>query len=205
MKKVIIISLIIGILIGLSFIWYFSQSSKIPPPSAIENITPTSVEEELSNWIDQSEFSFQYPKSLSLNPHDEDQDNYSHVELTSSSHPGYVIVWCKDSLSADIENFVKKNKIEGAIDTTLGGKPAKKVISGTNSEILTTYTIRESYLYQIEGQLIDRNYWNKVYDIVLNSFKFSSTEKAGNDNKESNSVSEETSSADYIEEEELIE
>src|SRR3990167_11111285 len=96
--KIILLTFLIIIVLGLAGggIYYKYQSAtKIAIP--VDNTQPTPIpEEELATWTDQSEFSFQYPKSLKLNPHDEDTENYAHVELTSSTYPGNLIIWVKD-------------------------------------------------------------------------------------------------------------
>ena len=173
-KKIWIIGIIsIVIIAGLSagiYYKYYSLQNNISP---LSNSQPTPVAEELVTWTDPSEFSIQYPKSMEVNPHDEDKINYAHVELTTSAHPGSLIVWTKDTKASDLESWVKMEKIEQAIDSTLGGLEAKKVlINESNRRQVILTTIRDGYLYQIEVNLEEQDYWNKIFDTVATSFKF---------------------------------
>ena len=176
--KIILLTFLIIIVLGLAGggIYYKYQSAtKIAIP--VDNTQPTPIpEEELATWTDQSEFSFQYPKSLKLNPHDEDTENYAHVELTSSTYPGNLIIWVKDAPTEDVDTWVKQVKMQGVIDSTLGGEQAKKAFIGEKDKKLTVTTILNGYLYQIEVDAKSPDYWNKIYEIVSSSFKFTKEE-----------------------------
>ncbi len=159
---------------------YFAYRQFLAPQvtSPVANVQPTPLPaEELAEWVDQSEFSFKYPKSLKLDPHVEDQKNYAHVELTVPDKSGNLIIWVKDTNAEDIEDWIKKEKISSAIDSTLGGEPAKKVLGSEGDSKLTLTTIRGGYLYQIEVNDKGENYWNKIFEIIAPSFKFVSVEK----------------------------
>lgn len=161
--------------IGGGFFLY-NKSSKVVAP--VTNVQPTQKPtEELVTWEDPSEFTFSYPKNLKLNPHEEDKNNYAHVELTSSSHPGSIIVWAKDTLSQNIETYVKTNKITGSIDTTLGAEPAKKYVTDDAFKKMTSSAIRNGYLYQIELTPTDADYWNAIFQTVNSSFTFTEAEQ----------------------------
>ncbi len=125
---------------------------------------------ELTTWTDEAGFSFQYPKTLSTNKHEEDNENYAHVELTAKDHPGSVIVWVKDP--------PKKWPPSGGtiIDSTLGGEPAKKIVSDST---LSIGCLCEDLLFLIEATITDKEYWTKVFDTVSGSFAFISEESPG--------------------------
>lgn len=203
-KKIIIfILLFIFIIGGLIGGFYFRNriaSQTVPFGS---NILPTpTIAEELTTWKDQSGFSFQYPKSLKLDPHEEDQENYAHLELTSATFSGSLIVWAKDTTAEDIEGWIKQKKIENAFDSNLGGEKAKKILTSDNVNKANISTIYEDYLYQIEANLSD-DYWNKVYETVSSSFHFISE-----DNQNKVQAPQEQSPADgegEIIEEEIVE
>jgi hypothetical protein len=165
----IIIPVVIIVAIG-SFAYFNFYKKRLVSP--IGSIQPTpSASEELTTWVDQAEFSFQYPKSLKLDPHEEDQENYAHVELNSATHSGSLIIWVKDTTAEDTETWAKETKLVGAIDSTLGGLPAKKTLNNEQKQLAVT-TIRNGYLYQIEANLADATYWNQVYETVSSNFKF---------------------------------
>ncbi|MBI3379478.1 hypothetical protein HY029_01845 [Candidatus Gottesmanbacteria bacterium] len=171
------------------------KSAVFTSPVSTNQPTPTIVVEEMSIWIDPAEFSFQYPKSLVLNPHNEDQENYAHVELTSPTHAGNIIVWVKDTTADTIENWVGMGKIKNAIDSDLSGVPSKKVLSTGDNSKLTISAIQSGYLYQIEANLDDRDFWNKALDSVVSSFKFVSS-PSGSMKQKSTDTSSDTGSVD---------
>lgn len=171
-KKLIL--LIIGIVVFLLsfsgiFLWYRSQQKGGAPITEIQPSITAGV--ELATWVDPSEFSFQYPKNLTINPHEEDQKNYAHVELTSQDHPGSLIVWAKDTTASTINQWVTQTKVKGALDTTLGEEPAKKTLQEDPSKVMVS-SIRNGYLYQIEVNPEDALFWNKVFDTVFSSWKW---------------------------------
>ncbi|OGG11903.1 hypothetical protein A2Z00_00930 [Candidatus Gottesmanbacteria bacterium RBG_13_45_10] len=180
-KKVIIGVIIAGIVvvgvIGIYVLRSRDTQSQIP---TVETITsPTVVPAELETWIDPAGFSFQYPKDLSVNNHEEDQDNYAHVELTSKEHPGNIIVWAKDPLAGtkvvDAASWVTSEKsLRGAtiFDTTLGGVPAKKILVAQPSKMLIVGSVSDGIVFTVEGTLEDSDYWTKVHDGIVNSFVF---------------------------------
>lgn len=168
--SVILVTLVFGVYLQLKF------ATQVVSPITTSQATPTPYQEELTTWFDQSDFSFQYPKTLKLNPHNEDQQNYANIELTSSTHSGSLIVWAKDTNVSDIDDWGKQVKFATSIDTTLGGEPAKKIITSDAHKKLITTVVRDGYLYQIEVNPTEAEFWNKIYDIVAKSFKFTSAE-----------------------------
>lgn len=178
-RLVLIICGASAVLVTLVLVFYFQFRGNFSAVSPQSDLTPTPVAEEMSTWTDPTEFTFEYPKSLSFNPHNEDQENYAHVELTSATHSGNLIVWVKDTTSDTIDAWVTAQKIKNSIDSTLGDLPAKKVIAASESSTLTLSTIRNGYLYQIEVNLKDSEFWNKTFDQVVTSFKFVSAEITG--------------------------
>ncbi|MCJ7739779.1 hypothetical protein MUP32_00480, partial [Candidatus Microgenomates bacterium] len=70
--KWLIIIIILGLLAGGG---YFAYRQFLAPQviNPVANVQPTPLPaEELAEWVDQSEFSIKYPKSLKLDPHEED-------------------------------------------------------------------------------------------------------------------------------------
>ncbi len=134
---------------------------------------PTPAPPKLLTWDDPAGFTFQYPEGLTVNKHDEDNESYAHVEFTSQSHPGSLIVWAKDTNSADVTAWVRTEKsFVGApiLDTTLGSKPAKKMTLASGR--LITGTIFEELLFSIDTTLADKTYWSGIHEQVANSFTF---------------------------------
>jgi hypothetical protein len=188
-KKIVFSVGLIIILIVAGVYIFIIKPRQVTPLSQIVPAQPTTKPQvETAQWIDQSEFRFDYPKNLTVNPHEEDQINYAHVELTDAQHPGRITVWTKDTNSKTIDEWWKAQTYDGVIDTTLGGEPAKKVlIPETPSKILTS-AIRNGYLYQVEVELADEPYWNDIYNQIISSFTFFSAETPKNDSLQINTA-----------------
>lgn len=193
-------AVIIAVFGGIGFGGYsfYKNSQKITSPAS--NIQPTPKKEEaLKKWTDQSEFEFQYPKSLTLNPHEEDSKNYSHVELTSATHSGNMIVWTKDTNAKDIDDFVKKNKIEGSLDTTLGGEMAIKYFDTKDTQKMFISSIRNGYLYQIEFNPVDSEFWNPILKTITDTYIFIAPTQSPQLKEESPPLSADSEALDEIE------
>lgn len=177
-KIALILSILSLALVTLVLIFYLQYRSKFTAVSPLAQVTPTPILEELSTWTDPADFSFQYPKSLSLNPHDEDKNNYAHIELTSPSHSGNLIVWVKDTTAETVDGWVKQNKISNAIDSELANISAKKILATGENNKITLSAVNNGYLYQIEVNAADNDFWNKVFSQITSTFKFLSSEKS---------------------------
>lgn len=176
-KKVLLLivaGVMIGGLGGGMYLW--SKQAKTEVPSmVITGPTPTDAPVELVTWSDPAGFSFQYPKDADINSHDEDTVNYAHVELTHKNHPGSVIVWMKDLPAPDLAGWIKKEtRFFGAsvLDTTLGGKPAKKILVTDPSKMIVVGAIDTDVLVTAEGLLTDDTYWSFVHKGIVDSFVF---------------------------------
>lgn len=178
MKKT---GLILGLLLVLSLAasggWYLWQT-KIKPPAvtpASSATTPFAAAPSLLTWNDPAGFTLQYPQDLTVNKHDEDKDNYAHLEFTHKDHPGSIIIWAKDTTAADITAWVRTEKtFAGAsiLDTTLGGQPAKKILLTGTTKKLFVGTIFDELLFLVEAQLDEEGYWLKIADTISQSFAF---------------------------------
>ncbi len=168
----------IGLVIGGVLI--LSKKTALSQISQHVQETPTpSQAPKLITWDDPARFTFSYPEGVSVNKHDEDKDNYAHVEFTNKDHPGNLIVWAKDTSNADVTAWVRTEKsFEGAtaIDTTLGSQPAKKITLPPNTLIVGT--IYDELLFTIDATLEDKAYWTQVQDAVGNSFSFKPVQAA---------------------------
>lgn len=176
MKKRMIIILSITILcagvVGAFILW--KQKQKITVSSLTQ--TQTSNVEETAAWEDQAGFTFNYPKTLSFDKHDEDQENYAHIEFKSATHSGRLIVWAKDTTYPDVNSWVAKDKtLTGAasVDTTLGSQPAKKIIISIPAKKIIIGVISDQILFTIEAEPAEGDlYWTTVSDTIASSFAF---------------------------------
>ena len=180
MKKLWIVTgviIVLGVVAGGVF-FFVQKNTKVMSRggTVIPVLTPTPAV-ALTTWDDPAGFSFQYPKDVSVNTHEDDNVNYAHVELTNSSHPGSVIVWASDLPTGvtDTASWVTQNPaFAGAmvIDTTLGGQAAKKILVASPSAKLIEGTVTDSLLFYVDGTLSDKPYWQSVEDTITKSFAF---------------------------------
>lgn len=181
MEKKYVIAIIVGVSVGglltALYLWRV-KSSGIQNTPDVEIALPTKAAQtamELTTWKDQTGISFQYPKELKTNKHDEDQDNYAHIELTNKDHPGSVIVWVKDVPAKvyDAAGWVKSERkfIDAPVfDATLSGKIAKRVLVTTPKKMIVIGAVSDDLLYYIEASLEDSDYWTNVSDTIFKTF-----------------------------------
>jgi hypothetical protein len=201
-RKIIIAGAIIAIILIGSGIYMFRDKLFKKQPVVSQVVQEEKV--EMVTWDDPAGFSFQYPKEITINKHDEDTENYAHLELTASAHTGRLIIWAKDTTYGDIATWIKKDatlKDAAVIDTTIGGKPAKKIILTTPAKKLITGTIDDQILFTVEAEPAEGDlYWQKIYDSIVQSFTF--TPSSGNDSTAGSSVED---TGPVVDEEEVLE
>lgn len=143
--------------------------------SIVSPVAGPTVESEvkLTTWEDPAGFSFSYPENIAIDPHEEDKENYAHLELTSpSDSEGKIIIWVRETDYTDIEDWVEEaSRDVQVLDTELDGEPAKK-IAYSDPQKLVTAAIDIDALVLIEMTPDDQGYWQAVYDQVLKSFTF---------------------------------
>lgn len=186
--KYIIIAFVV-LLLGTGGVYLAQKKSTVISPG--ESVSPTPAPKvELATWNDESGFSFQYPKNLSVNKHEEDNENYAHVELTNADHPGKIIVWVKDAPK------IWPPTGGTTLDTMLGGLAAKKILTAAPVRMLTVGTVSEGLLFSVEATLTDSEYWTGVHDTITNSFTFT---------QDTSAPAAGQSSGDSVDEEEVVE
>ena len=174
-KKIIVISVLL--LISVSFVGlYFGRVLKMKQNAAIETLpTPTPAPVKLLSWKDQSEFEFQYPEYLNLNPHEEDTENYAHIEMTSPENQGSLILWTRDTKYQTVDDYILAVKPENYIGSTLGDLPAVKILDSVENKI-KLITVRNGFLYEIEVNNPDdkksADFWTDVFDTVSENYVF---------------------------------
>ncbi len=191
MKKLWIVTgviIVLGVVAGGVFLFSQRNTKVISPagqsPLGGAQPTPTPAV-SLTTWDDPAGFSFQYPKDLSVNKHEDDNENYAHVELTNVAHPGSIIVWASDVSSA------WPPKGGTSIDTTLGGIAAKKILVSTPSAKLIVGAVSEGLVFKIEGTLTDKPYWQTVEDGIVKTFAFTPDTSAASGQASGDAVDEE--------------
>ncbi|MFZ2025497.1 MAG: hypothetical protein WAV51_04390 [Microgenomates group bacterium] len=149
---------------------------------SVQNTEPavTVAPKALVLWEDPAGFSFTYPADLTVNKHDEDTENYAHVELTSAGHAGNIIIWAKDTTYQTIDAWVKGDstvKKAPSVDTTLGGKEAKKIILSGVTKKMITGAIDVDVLITVEADMqTDEAYWTEIHSGITQTFVFTAAE-----------------------------
>lgn len=172
MKKVIFITIGILILAAAGFFYfkfYQKKSSNLINPLGSQNQNET----KLAVWKDPAGFKFSYPQDIKINNHPEDEENYAHLELTSTSHPGSILIWMKDTNYKNIQDWVKKEASASSaqvFDSDLGDHPAQKVAL-SNPQKMVTATLDGNVLVLVEVYPQD-SWWNQTYNQILSSFEF---------------------------------
>ncbi|MBI5619721.1 hypothetical protein HY950_02050, partial [Candidatus Gottesmanbacteria bacterium] len=128
------------------------------------------------------------------------QDNYAHVELTSKDHPGSIIVWAKDTTATDVNAWVKTEKLFAGATVaaaTMSGKPAKKIILADGSKTIVG-TIDQDILFTVEALPTDALYWNRIQDMITQSFTLTSPQQ------ETGTGAESSAAEEFVDEEEVV-
>ena len=170
----LIVLLVAGAGLGIYFLSAKISETSVSPVDTGSVLTP-SPPAQLIVWNDPAGFTFRYPEGAVIDKHDEDQENYAHVELTHPDHPGSLVVWAKDTTSADVTSWVRTEKqFAGAnvLDTTLGDSPAKKILIASPAKKIVTGTIADELLFMIETVPTDDTYWPVVHDTITSNFAF---------------------------------
>lgn len=160
--------------------WYAMRSpgQASISPEVVVNTTPTLTPEDMREWKDQAGFSFSYPSGVTINPHEEDQENYAHLELTHPAFAGSIFVWAKDlpaQAGTTVDSWVKKEKsFDGAavLDTTFADRSASKILLSTPTKKIVTAAVDDGIVFYVEGNFTDSEYWTKAYETITNSFAF---------------------------------
>jgi len=185
-KPIVVVSIVLVLLIGSAAFIFRSKWLPSKNPSSVAP-TVTEAKKELAMWEDPAGFSFQYPKELQVNKHDEDVENYAHIEFTSPTHPGTIIVWAKDTTYQTVALWIKNDKtIAGgtSVDTTLGKKEAKKIILLGPPKKLIIGAIDEEILFTIEAEPTDSAFWEDVYQGMIQTFTFTPLEETTSESSE---------------------
>lgn len=209
-----LVAVIIGLALGgIAFGGYLTWRGKQSTPSQ-EQLAPLLNLDTLLTWRDPNGFTFQYPDGLTIDSHEEDQENYAHIEFRHPDYPGSVFVWAKDTTAKDVSAWAKTEKrFQNAniLDTTFANTPGKKVLIDSPKQIVVG-TISDEIIWTVEAELGDSDYWTKVYETIADSFRFipigSSDDDQAITQGDSQSESLNTGTAivqEYYDEEEVLE
>ena len=72
-------------------VWRFKKGSSLINPATGPSVDSSSAI-KLDFWEDAAGFSFSYPEDISIDPHEEDEENYAHLELTLPGYEGRIVI-----------------------------------------------------------------------------------------------------------------
>ena len=181
MKKPLVIvigALLLGGIGAATYFLIFPAKPQAPSEMLVKEESPKL---KLLTWDDPAGFTFSYPDGVVVNKHDEDKENYAHVEMTHPDHKGSLIVWAKDLPVGvtDVVSWVKKDTqlAKGvSLDTSLGGSVAEKILVTTPERRMVIGTVYDGLLFYIESTLSDEAYWEAAINTVSGSFVFKPSE-----------------------------
>lgn len=206
MKRIWVIVAVAALLIlagGIGvFFWQRSKKGAIVSPEASGGESAASAPQKILSWSDPAGFTFQYPEGVVIDKHDEDKENYAHIEFAHSSHTGSIIVWAKDTTAESGASWLKSQKTyqnATTLDSTLGEIEAVKALLTTPTRLMVTATVDEGIVFYVEGKLDDSDFWTPVYETITNSFAFTSADQPAAPGGSSEDIEE------AVDEEEIIE
>ena len=214
-KKTLIIAAVILlslIILGIVIFLIIGKKEK----TAVEPVFKTETEEieeapketKTLIWTDPAGFKFSYPKEIKIDPHQEDSQNYAHLELTSVGKDGKILIYLKETKYSNLADWVKREASGSSVlDTQIGGKAAKKA-AYLAPEKLIAAAIDVDALLTIEMTPDKGGYWQQVYNGIVSSFEFTplAGDKSGSTSNSSGSQPVGNNSSGVIQEaEEVIE
>jgi hypothetical protein len=142
-KQILIVVLLIVLVGGTATFLILKQNRVSENITEVTSLTPVPTSVPLLTWTDEAGFSFQYPQGSQIDNHPDDTKDYANLTLTLPSS-GIVNIIMTDNTYKDLTAWAGQNL---AIDTTLGGKAAKKInvdgqttVACIDSGILVTIT-----------------------------------------------------------------
>lgn len=207
-KKIIAIGLISIVGVGAGVLYsVFKKSSRIQGSTSTVGALPT-PSPVLALWNDPAGLTFRYPEGLVIDKHDEDTQNYAHLEMTNRNHRGNVTIWAKDTTAVDLQSWVRTDaRFKGAniIDTTLGNISAKKIVIPSTPKMVIVGTITDGILFTVESSLEDSVYWEGVQSTIVDSFLFTPVENDAASDETGTQSNDGGSSEEAVDEEEVLE
>jgi len=218
-KKLVIIGgiiLVLLILAGGGIFLYQNQNKPVEQVSVPQVTQPASIV-LAKEWKDPLGFSVNYPDFMNLDPHDEDKENYAHLEFTATPSAGRIIIWAEDPPPGTINEWIASDPVlkDGSIiDTNWGSVAAKKIgVKGENPKIVTA-VLYDDLLWEMELYPDSAGKFAPAYDAMVTNFKFypipgsnvsgGSNSVSGGDNYNSDDSGADNSNVIY-EDEEVVE
>lgn len=176
-KKWLLLALIFGVVLiagGLFLVFNpFVNRSSLVSPLGSEN---QEKELALKTWDDPAGFKFNYFEGIEIDNHEDDEENYAHLELTSQDYPGRILIWMKDKTEKSLDDWVANQEGSPQVfDSELGGQLAKKMAFLSPKKMMTAAFDQEVVI--IVEVFPENEWWDKAYLKVIESFELVPLEK----------------------------
>lgn len=168
-KKWLVLILVLGVLLIVGGV--FLIFNPLRDDSSLINPLSSNQQEEISlkTWDDPAGFKFDYPEEISIDSHEEDEENYAHLELTHKDHSGRILIWMKDKVEKSLDEWVANQEGNPQVfDSELGGQPAKKMAFALPKKLATAAFDQEVII--LAEVFPEDEWWSETYEQILNSF-----------------------------------
>ncbi|MBI2036552.1 hypothetical protein HYT17_02905 [Candidatus Microgenomates bacterium] len=203
-KKVLVGFLIVIVLAGVAGGFFiFSRGQKIPSPLPQESnretqqaILPSAT---LKQYSDPAGFTISYPDDLNLSVNENiDANTYAHITLASNKADGSIAFRAVDTKFTSLADWLASTNATSNKETKLGVLTALEV---RKEDGLLTSAVDSGILFTLEAVFAGKEqFWSNVYNNILSSFSFNSTQET-----EGKSQNIDSSSEVVFEGEEIIE
>jgi len=193
MKKIIIIPVVVVFLALLGGAGFYFKN-KLPflqkKPDTITSLDIEEVESKTPkidtvDWEDPAGFSFSFDKSFKVDSHPDDEVNYSNLTFTKEGDSGIVQITVSDFKYKNLDDWLAKDteaKLGAGLDTQISGINAKKVAIGNGLLLGLVDSDNVGYFLRLKPGS-DEAYWQKSFNIILDSFKFTPYEGESSDSQ----------------------
>ena len=133
----------------------------------------TKPSETLKEYSDPSGFTLSYPDNLSLTKNDiTDESTYADIQLNSKDISGSLNLKITDSKFATLDDWLKLNKGTSK-EVQLGSLKGMEIIT---ADRLLLGVLDKNIFFTIEMPLLEKDFWQQVYNNVLTTFSFTTPE-----------------------------
>jgi len=178
-NKAIIVCVIIVVVTIIAAFYILSSGKTNLPVSSNTNQALVASEKQPSKtlkvYTDSSGFSFKYPQDVHVSKKDTTNDatTYANLEISSSQAKGSISVKVFDTKLKSIDDWFLENKLIAAKEIKIGEISGKE--TNMNNKIIAT-GLDQNVLFTIEVDSQNQKYWLDVYESILSSFNFVSSQ-----------------------------
>ena len=176
-KKLILVATSLIVIVIISLIVYVrskqSNPKSISPVMLQTETKNTKPSETLKEYSDPSGFTLSYPDNLSLTKNDiTDESTYADIQLNSKDISGSLNLKITDSKFATLDDWLKLNKGTSK-EVQLGSLKGMEIIT---ADRLLLGVLDKNIFFTIEMPLLEKDFWQQVYNNVLTTFSFTTPE-----------------------------